>query len=40
VAHQAVGAALLGVLVAFTVLGWRDRAALREVVAQELGNKN
>lgn len=26
VAHQAVGAALLGSLVAFTVLGWRDRS--------------
>lgn len=26
VAHQAVGAALLGALVAFTVLGWRDRS--------------
>ena len=28
VAHQAVGAALLGSLVTFTVLGWRDRAFL------------
>ncbi len=28
VAHQAVGAALLGVLVTFTVLGWRDRTSL------------
>ncbi|HAX88227.1 MAG TPA: heme A synthase [Cyanobacteria bacterium UBA11370] len=28
VTHQAVGAALLGTLVAFTVLAWRDRAAL------------
>ena len=28
VAHQAVGAALLGALVAFTVLAWRDRAAV------------
>jgi cytochrome c oxidase assembly protein subunit 15 len=26
VAHQAMGAALLGTLVAFTVLAWRDRA--------------
>lgn len=25
IAHQAVGAALLGILVCFTVLGWRDR---------------
>jgi cytochrome c oxidase assembly protein subunit 15 len=25
VAHQAIGAALLGTLVAFTVLAWRDR---------------
>lgn len=28
VAHQAVGAALLGTLVAFTVLGWRDFSTL------------
>ncbi|HBL12806.1 MAG TPA: heme A synthase [Cyanobacteria bacterium UBA11162] len=28
VTHQAVGAALLGTLVAFTVLAWRDRTAL------------
>ena len=26
VAHQAVGAALLGTLIAFSVLAWRDRA--------------
>ncbi|HEY9781597.1 MAG TPA: heme A synthase [Leptolyngbyaceae cyanobacterium] len=31
VAHQAVGAALLGVLVAFTVLAMRDRSSLRGV---------
>ncbi len=30
VAHQAVGAALLGSLVAFTVLAWRDRAQSQE----------
>ena len=30
VTHQAVGAALLGVLVGFTVLAWRDCRALRE----------
>jgi cytochrome c oxidase assembly protein subunit 15 len=31
VAHQAVGAALLGALVAFTVLAWRDRAAIEQM---------
>jgi cytochrome c oxidase assembly protein subunit 15 len=31
VAHQAVGAALLGVLVGFTVLAMRDRNSLRGV---------
>jgi cytochrome c oxidase assembly protein subunit 15 len=31
VAHQAVGAALLGALVAFTVLAWRDRAAVEQM---------
>lgn len=29
VAHQAVGAALLGTLIAFTVLAWRDRATVK-----------
>ena len=31
VAHQAVGAALLGALVAFTVLAWRDHAAIEQM---------
>ncbi len=31
VSHQAIGAALLGTLVSFTVLAWRDRAVLEEM---------
>jgi cytochrome c oxidase assembly protein subunit 15 len=36
VTHQAVGAALLGTLVAFTVLAWRDWAASWEINTQKV----
>lgn len=36
VSHQAVGAALLGVLVSFTVLAWRDRSIVEEIKASSL----
>jgi heme a synthase len=35
VAHQTVGAALLGTLVSFTVLAWRDRLAAYPMIAPD-----
>jgi cytochrome c oxidase assembly protein subunit 15 len=40
VAHQSIGAALLGTLVAFTVLALRDRSALKATESDVTGNSN
>jgi heme a synthase len=39
VSHQAIGATLLGVLVAFTVLALRDWATSREIKAYSVVNE-